>query len=103
VAERQRGHQLGHRRAAVSTWNTRSAGAERGYQTRELYPTYTTDPGVDKVADLIVHFGSAMSLPKEQREVEVRLYFGDTQIRVEAENVHTGQVQKAQVKWTPTW
>jgi hypothetical protein len=73
------------------------------FQTKKTNPDYTTDPGVEKVADLTVELGSAMSLPKEQREVDTRLYFGDTQIRVEAENVYTGQVQKAQIRWTPTW
>jgi hypothetical protein len=73
------------------------------FQTKLTSPTYTTESGVDKVAELTVNLGSAMSLPLEQRTVDIRLYFGETEIRVEAENLHTKSVHKARITWKPTW
>jgi hypothetical protein len=32
-----------------------------------------------------------------------RLYFGDTRIRVEAENLHNSEVLKAGIDWKTTW
>jgi hypothetical protein len=44
-----------------------------------------------------------MSLPRRQRRTQARLYFGDTRIRVEAENLHNGELLKADIDWKPTW
>jgi hypothetical protein len=73
------------------------------FATRALDAEYTSDSGMEKMADLLVSLDGMMHLPREDRLVETRLYFGDTHIRVEAENVHTGKVQKAKIAWKPTW
>jgi hypothetical protein len=71
--------------------------------TKDKNPTYTTDPGVDVKASITMPYGSAMSLPRRQRRTQARLYFGDTRIRVEAENLHNGELLKADIDWKPTW
>jgi hypothetical protein len=71
--------------------------------TKDKNPTYTTDPGVEAKASITMPYGSAMSLPRHQRQTEARLYFGDTRIRVEAENLYNGEVLKADIDWKPTW
>jgi hypothetical protein len=71
--------------------------------TKDTNPTYTTDPGVDEMASIAMPYGSAMSLPRKQRHVQARLYFGDTRIRVQTENLHTGDIQEVEIDWKPTW
>jgi hypothetical protein len=73
------------------------------FATRDTDPVYTTDSGVASLADLTVSLAGSMHLARENRKVEVRMYFGDTRIRVEAENLHTGKTEKAEIKWRPTW
>jgi hypothetical protein len=73
------------------------------FATKASSAEYTTESGMAKVANLLVSLQGSMHLPREDRLVETRLYFGDTHIHVEAENVHTGNVQRAQITWKPTW
>jgi molecular chaperone DnaK (HSP70) len=73
------------------------------FATKAPRAEYTTEAGMGKKADLLVSLEGTMHLQREDRLVETRLYFGDTHIRVEAENVHTGKVQEAKITWQPTW
>jgi actin-like ATPase involved in cell morphogenesis len=75
----------------------------RFFATRSIDPEYVTDPGMDLIAELTVSLAGSMHLPREQREVEVRMYFGETRVRAVARNKETGKEQEVEIRWEPTW
>lgn len=60
------------------------------YESDNLYPEFVTDHGSKQLARLVMpvpHYGS--------REVEVRMFFGDSEIKVEAKDQQGKVVQTA--------
>jgi hypothetical protein len=54
-------------------------------------PGYIDDPQSEAIGTLRIELGDAMNLPLDSRAVRVMFRFGNTEIDVEAVNVHTGQ------------
>ena len=82
----------------------RGPGIDQG-SGQEILDSFRPDPRMNMNDQhvLTMPYGSAMSLPRQQRRTQARPYFGDTRIRVEAENLHNGEVLKADSDWKPTW
>ncbi|MFG2951403.1 Hsp70 family protein [Streptomyces adustus] len=73
------------------------------YSTRDTQPEYTTQAGVDHMASLSISLEKSMHLPRDKRAVEVRMFFGESRVRVEAKNMESGENATAEIKWKPTW
>jgi actin-like ATPase involved in cell morphogenesis len=56
--------------------------------------TYTTDDSCTQVGELTVDLSPAMHLSLGQRAIEVRMMFGETEVRSEVRLIATGAVQK---------
>ena len=70
-------------------------------KTDDKNPRYTTEPGVEMIASVRVTLST--DVPLNQRNVEVSMYFSQTNVRVEARNRHTNKAQSVDITWRPTW
>ena len=73
------------------------------YASRDQDPRYVDDPGVQAIGQVTVKLAGAMHLPREQRKLAVRMKFGETQIEVDAVNVHTGKSEQTQLEFNSTY
>ncbi|MCT9933454.1 Hsp70 family protein [Planotetraspora sp. A-T 1434] len=73
------------------------------FSTRAADPEYTTQAGVDQVASIEISLEKSMHLPRDKRAVEVKMFFGESRVRVEAKNLDSGENNHAEIKWKPTW
>jgi hypothetical protein len=55
------------------------------YATREQDPVYTDDAGVSGLGEMMVDLTSVMRERLEDRSVEVTMFFGETELRVQAQ------------------
>ncbi|WP_405997222.1 Hsp70 family protein [Streptomyces sp. NBC_00829] len=62
----------------------------RFFRTLAAHPRYVDDEGCEEIGTLRVKLGEAMSLPLNERKIEIRLGFGDSEITAHAVNTHTG-------------
>ncbi|KAL7668731.1 hypothetical protein ACOME3_009422 [Neoechinorhynchus agilis] len=60
-------------------------------------PTYITDIGVKKIGTLVLEQPSFYQDSKRHREIQTRMIFGDTEIKVSATDVHSGRCVRATI------
>ncbi|MFI1890202.1 Hsp70 family protein [Streptomyces jumonjinensis] len=54
------------------------------YSSTEDNPRYVTDPGCERIGTITISLGKVMHLAQPDREVELRMHFGETEIKVSA-------------------
>ena len=65
----------------------------------EHSPRYPDDPGVRRLGFLIVDLSESTGQPTSEREIRLRLHFGETNIRAEASNPRTGAEYHVEVRF----
>ncbi|MFK0180516.1 Hsp70 family protein [Streptomyces xanthochromogenes] len=69
------------------------------YATNDPDPRYVTDEGSDKIGEVEIDIRSVMRFPRAERAVRVHMKFGETELKVRAEVIHTGQQVDATVRF----
>jgi len=72
------------------------------YSTLERWPDYVDDPGCAKSASVTIPISNMKHLPRDQREVEVAMYFGRAELEVHATNTLSRETRKLKVKYSQT-
>jgi hypothetical protein len=69
------------------------------YATRKLAPRYSDEEEIVQLGTVIVDLTPVMSRGLDERSVEVSMFFGETELRVQAEVVLTGESVEAVVEF----
>lgn len=72
------------------------------YSTLDRWPDYVDDPGCAKSASVTIPISNMRHLPRDERKVDVAMYFGKTELEVCATNTHSGETRKLKVKYSQT-
>lgn len=68
------------------------------YSSEKTDPRFITDPGVKKCGTLQLDLSKLLQKPtRKRREIQARMEFGDTEIKVSAVDVTTGTSVKANI------
>ena len=70
------------------------------YRSPEREPRYIDGPGAQVIGTLTIALGAALQLPLAEREVQVQLSFGDTDISAAAVNLRTGERLETVLRFT---
>ncbi|WP_406113788.1 Hsp70 family protein [Kitasatospora purpeofusca] len=71
------------------------------FVTNAVYPRYVTDDGCRKVGEMTIDLSEVMSLPLDERSVNLQMLFGEVQIRVTATVAKTGQSTTVDLDFMP--
>ena len=69
------------------------------YTSNKVDAKFVTEPGLTKIGNLVVH--SPVSSSGRDREIEVSLYFGGTEITATALDVSSGKVKQTTLDFFP--
>ncbi|HEY7147486.1 MAG TPA: hypothetical protein VH637_24835 [Streptosporangiaceae bacterium] len=72
------------------------------YSTRSRQPKYVDEPGCVRNGGLTIPIADMMHLPHKQRAIKVAMYFGRTELEVEAINTFSQQKQRVKVSYSYT-
>lgn len=72
------------------------------YRTGSREPRYVDEAGCEEIGNLIIELGDATQLPLDQRDVQVEMRFGGTDISVLGRNLHTGEQVRTSLRFDVT-
>ena len=72
------------------------------YSTKDREPEYVDGQGCAKSASVSIPIANMKHLPRDERKVEVAMYFGRTELEVHATNTRSGETRKMKVKYSYT-
>jgi hypothetical protein len=71
------------------------------YATQKINPRYTDEEGVEKIGMIEINIPDTTG--GVTRQVEVTLYFGETEIQVSAKDMRTGNQHEATLRFSSTY